>query len=66
LLASAALAAVSYGVWDVLDSELGRGTGAQIISLGAALGAGALIYALAILALRVPEGRQVMNLVRRR
>ena len=36
---SAALAAVSFGVWDVLDSALGRGLGGQIVSLGAGLGA---------------------------
>ena len=39
-LAAAALAGVSYGVWYVLDQALGRGLVAQIISLGAALGAG--------------------------
>ena len=65
LLASAILAAVSYLVWDVLDEALGRGLGGQIASLGLALLAGAAAYAVAILALRVPEGRQVLRLVRR-
>ena len=36
-LAAAALAGVSYGVWYVLDSELGRGLIAQVISLFAQL-----------------------------
>jgi putative peptidoglycan lipid II flippase len=65
LLASAILAGVSYLVWDLLDDALGRGLGGQIASLGLALLAGAVVYAVAILALRVPEGRQVLRLVRR-
>jgi putative peptidoglycan lipid II flippase len=65
LLASAILAGVSYLVWDLLDEALGRGLGGQIASLGLALLAGAVVYAVAILALRVPEGRQVLRLVRR-
>ena len=43
-LASAALAAVSFGVWDVLDNALGRGLVGQIVSLGVALGVGGLVY----------------------
>jgi putative peptidoglycan lipid II flippase len=65
LLASAILAGVSYLVWDLLDEALGRGLSGQIASLGLALLAGAVVYAVAILALRVPEGRQVLRLVRR-
>jgi putative peptidoglycan lipid II flippase len=65
LLASAILAGVSYLVWDLLDEALGRGLGGQIASLGLALLAGAVAYAAAILALRVPEGRQVLRVVRR-
>src|SRR4051794_7563113 len=41
--AAAALAGASYGVWDLLDAALGRGLGAQVISLTAGLGAGALV-----------------------
>ena len=41
VLASAALAAVSLGVWDLLDEALGRGLAGQIASLGVALAAGA-------------------------
>jgi putative peptidoglycan lipid II flippase len=65
-LAAAALAGVSYLVWDVLDSELGRGLGGQIASLGVALAAGALTYAAAVIALRVPEAAQALRVVRRR
>jgi putative peptidoglycan lipid II flippase len=66
LIASAALAGISYGIWDILDSELGRGLGAQIASLGIALAAGALTYLAVVLALRVPEAKQALRVIRRR
>jgi putative peptidoglycan lipid II flippase len=66
ILASAALAAASYGVWTVLDDLLGRALVAQIVSLGTALAVGAVVYAGAITALRVPEASQVRRLLRRR
>ncbi|MDQ3729553.1 MAG: murein biosynthesis integral membrane protein MurJ [Actinomycetota bacterium] len=66
LLASAALAGVALGVWDVLDSALGRGLAGQIVSLGVALAAGAAAYAGALLVLRVPEMNQVLSVIRRR
>jgi putative peptidoglycan lipid II flippase len=64
-IASALLAGVSYLVWYGLDQELGRSTPAQIISLGAGLAAGAAVYLGAVLALRVPEARQIIRLIRR-
>ena len=66
LAASAALAAVSWAVWDVLDDSLGRGLSGQIVSLGAGLLAGAVVYAAVVMLLRVPEARQIANLLRRR
>ena len=66
VLAAAALAGVSYGVWDVLDAELGRSVAAQIVSLGAGLAAGAVVYVAAVVALRVPEAEQALRLIRRR
>ena len=66
IAASAALAAVSFGVWEVLDDALGRGLGGQIASLGTALAAGAVVYGVAVVALRVPEAQQILGLVRRR
>jgi putative peptidoglycan lipid II flippase len=65
-VASAALAAVSFGVWDVLDNSLGRSLAGQCVSLGAGLGAGALVYLGVVRLLRVPELEQVLRLVRRR
>jgi putative peptidoglycan lipid II flippase len=64
-LASALLAGVAYLVWYGLDEGLGRGTLAQLISVGGALLAGAAAYFGAALALRVPEAAQILRLVRR-
>src|SRR4051812_25417836 len=64
LVAAALLAGVSYLAWDGLDQALGRSTIAQIISLGVALAAGFATYFGAVMALRVPEARQIMRLAR--
>ena len=65
-LAAVALAAVSYGVWDALDAALGRDLPGQIVSLGAGLGAGGLVYLGAARLLRIAELEQIVRLVRRR
>jgi putative peptidoglycan lipid II flippase len=65
-IASAALAAVGWGVWHLLDQALGRGTGAQIVSLGAGLGIGGLVYVAAAKLLRIAELEQILRLLRRR
>jgi putative peptidoglycan lipid II flippase len=64
-LASAALAGVSYLVWDALQGALGESTLGQIASLGGGLLAGGLVYLGAVLALRVPEARQLLGVFRR-
>jgi putative peptidoglycan lipid II flippase len=66
LLASAALAAASYGVWYGLDNALGRSLGAQAASMTAALATGAAVYAVGIWLLRVPELAQILRAVSRR
>ncbi len=65
-LASAALAAVSFGIWHVLDGALGRGLGGQVVSLGSALGVGGLVYVALAKLLRVAELDQMTRLLRRR
>ena len=65
-LAAAALAAVSFGVWDVLDGALGRGLAGQIVSLGTALALGGLVYIGAAKLLRIAELEQITRLLRRR
>ncbi len=63
---AAALAGVSYLIWDGLDSALGRSLGGQLVSLSVALGAGAAVYLAVVRALRVAELEQVLRLLRRR
>jgi putative peptidoglycan lipid II flippase len=63
-LASALLAGVSWGVWRLLEDLLGGSLAAQILSVGAAAGAGLLVYARAVLAMHVPEAHQVTRLIR--
>jgi putative peptidoglycan lipid II flippase len=62
VLASAGLAAASYGVWRVLDDALGRSLLDQIVSLGTALAAGLVVYLAACRALRVHEMQAVLSL----
>ena len=65
-IAAAALAAVAFGVWDVLDNALGRGLLGQIVSLGVGLGLGGLTYLGLAKLMRIAELDQIMRLVRRR
>jgi putative peptidoglycan lipid II flippase len=64
VLASALLAAVSWGVWRLLDAALGSSLPAQIASVGGAALVGLLVYARAVLVMRVPEAHQVSRLIR--
>jgi putative peptidoglycan lipid II flippase len=66
LVASALLAGVSYLVWKGLDSLLGRSLAAQIVSVGAAMLIGIAVYAKAVLTMRVPEARQIEELIKSR
>jgi putative peptidoglycan lipid II flippase len=63
LIAGALLGAVSYGVWYGLDGALGREFVAQVVSVGGAVVAGFAAYGLAVWALRVPEARQIRDLL---
>jgi putative peptidoglycan lipid II flippase len=65
-IASAALAGVGWLVWDLLDEALGRGLVGQIVSLGAGLAAGGLVYVAVAKLLRVAELEQITRLLRRR
>jgi putative peptidoglycan lipid II flippase len=66
VLASAALAAVSYLTWAGLDDALGGSLLAQVASMGVALGAGAAVYFAIARLLRIAEVEQILNLLRRR
>jgi putative peptidoglycan lipid II flippase len=63
LLASGLLAGVAWVVWRLLDDLLGSSLIAQIVSMGAAGGAGLFVYVRAVLAMRVPEAHQVHRLI---
>lgn len=65
-IAAAALAGVSWMVWDVLDQALGRGLVGQIVSLGVGLGAGGIVYVAVAKLLQVAELEQMTRLLRRR
>jgi putative peptidoglycan lipid II flippase len=65
VVASAALAGVAFGAWDVLDGALGRGLLGQVVSLGAALGLGSLVYLGIARLFRIPELDQILRLLRR-
>jgi putative peptidoglycan lipid II flippase len=66
LLASLALALISYGVWHVLAEALGQGFFGQLVSLGLALGVGAAAYLGLAKALRIAELEQILRLLPRR
>ncbi len=65
-IASAALAGVSWIVWDLLDEALGRGLAGQIVSLGGGLALGAVAYFAVARILRIAELDQILRLVLRR
>ena len=61
--AAALLGAVSYGVWYGLDSALGRSLVAQAVAVLTALGAGVIVYAGAVWAMKLPEALQIKRLL---
>jgi putative peptidoglycan lipid II flippase len=61
--AAALLAGAAYVVWYGLDRALGEGVPAQILSVGIALSVGAAVYIFTVLALRIPEARQIQRLL---
>jgi putative peptidoglycan lipid II flippase len=65
-IACAAMAAVSWVIWDVLNSALGEDTPAQIISLGTGMAIGGVVYLAVAKALRIAEFEQIMRLLLRR
>jgi putative peptidoglycan lipid II flippase len=63
LAAGALLAGVAYATWYGLDQALGRALVAQALAVLAAIAAGFAAYGAAVWALRVPEARQVRQLL---
>jgi len=65
VVASAVLAGVAYGLWYVIDRELGRGFGAQLLAVSAGVIGGTLVYVAACKALKVRELGALLALRRR-
>jgi putative peptidoglycan lipid II flippase len=62
-VAAALLAGASYGTWFLLDRALGVGLIAEVLAVGTALVVGVVVYAATVLALRIPEARQIERLI---
>jgi len=60
--ASAVVAVVAFGVWDPLDTALGRSFGGQLVSVGLAWVASVAAYAIACRALSVREMQALLSL----
>ena len=55
--------ALGYFVWKGLDALLGVSLVAQIVSLGSGLALAGVLYARLVLLMRIPEARQIEQLV---
>jgi putative peptidoglycan lipid II flippase len=64
--AAAALGATAWVTWRGFDALAGRSLLGQLVSVGAALTAGLLVYAGSVLLLRLPEAAMIAGLVERR
>ncbi len=66
LIATAVMAATGWGVWAGIDHLLGRSLAAQIVSVGVALVLALVLYGKMVLTMRIPEARQIEQLIRSR
>jgi putative peptidoglycan lipid II flippase len=66
LVASAITAAAAWVVWKVLGGVVGTSLIGQLISVGLAITAAAVVYARLVLAMRIPEARQIEALAMER
>lgn len=66
VVATAIMAAVAWGLWDVIDGVVGRSFLGQLVSLGVAITVASALYAWVVLAMRIPEARQIQAFVRSR
>jgi putative peptidoglycan lipid II flippase len=61
--ATAIMGAAAWAVWLGLDRLLGRSLPAEILAVGIALLVGCALYAKMVLAMRIPEARQIESLI---
>jgi len=62
-IASAIIAGLAWVLWKGLESLLGTSLAAEIIAVGVPISAAVLLYAKLVLAMRIPEARQIQMLV---
>jgi putative peptidoglycan lipid II flippase len=58
-IAAGALGLASYGTWWVIDQALGRSVLAQLLAVLASMVVGFVVYAVLVLAMRIPEARRI-------
>jgi putative peptidoglycan lipid II flippase len=66
LVASALMAVLAWLVWKGLESLLGTSLPAELVAVGLAIAASAVLYGKAVLAMRIPEAHQIEQLVKSR
>ncbi len=66
IVAAALLGITAYGAWWLLDDLLGQSRIAQAVSVTGGLAAGTAVYVAAVLALKIPEATQIVDLIRSR
>jgi putative peptidoglycan lipid II flippase len=66
VVASAIMAAVAWALWTGIDRIVGRSLPGQIVSVAIATAAACALYGKAVLVMRVPEARQIEQLVMQR
>ena len=63
VIASAIMAAFAWGLWTVIDRIVGGSLAGQIVSLGVSITLACALYARIVLAMRIPEARQIKAFV---
>jgi putative peptidoglycan lipid II flippase len=63
LVATVLMSALAWAVWTILDHLFGQSLPAQIVSVGFATVAASVLYAKLVLAMGIPEARQIRSLV---
>src|SRR6185437_7563549 len=63
LVGTVIMAAVARGLWYALDAGLGRSLAAQVVAIGLAGAVACALYGWLALKMRIPEARQIQQLV---
>jgi putative peptidoglycan lipid II flippase len=66
IVASVLTAVIARVVWMLVNAVVGQSLPGQIVSVGLAVGIAGAFYAKAVLAMRIPEARQIQTLLRSR